>query len=68
MGALKVAFLLVTLLQGSDGSFTLTQLAAFESQAACDEAWRIVISGLATGSAAAKVGCIAGDALERLTR
>jgi hypothetical protein len=66
MGAITM-YLLFALMQGPNGSMTLTQLASFDDQSACEAAVDAVKAALSDGGTpAVEFGCISTDALGAL--
>ena len=61
------AFILVAILHGSDDSFSITQIATFENEAACQEASDAIETALETASTmAVEIGCIPQASIDAL--
>jgi hypothetical protein len=69
MADIASIFLLIAIMHGSNDAFTITELASFQSEAACNTAAETFSKAVANGgSKTVEVGCLPASAIEELKR
>ena len=66
MADLSALFFLIAIVHGEANSFSITELAAYQTETACQQAAQAVNAGLKDGSTAVEIGCIPGKGIEAL--
>ena len=66
MADLSALFFLVALVHGNGEAFSISELASFPTEIACNQAADEIKSSLRDGGNAAEIGCIPGKAIAAL--
>jgi hypothetical protein len=69
MADISAVFLLIAILHGNNDAFTITELASFPSETACNAAASAFSRAVANGgSSTAEVGCLSAAAIAELKK